>query len=171
VHAGSDLLPLGALLRGGEVGPPRHSSPTTARSSTRAKRSRSTRRSGCEEEIERGRPWQPYVETAFNVQRSMADSHFARAQSWSRCTLGGSRGLPTNRTTEHTKSVSTADVRSPKFSRMALEGALPRGEPSSLLAVHVLHCIREAQFSIVAADRFCCSLSQTLCRTLFFSTG
>ena len=34
------------------------------------------------EEIERGRPWQNFLETAFNVQRRMADHHFAKAQSW-----------------------------------------------------------------------------------------
>jgi transposase len=33
-------------------------------------------------EIERGRPWQNYVETHFNVQRRMADWHFAQAESW-----------------------------------------------------------------------------------------
>ena len=33
-------------------------------------------------EIERGRPWQSYLETAFNVQRRMADWHFAKAESW-----------------------------------------------------------------------------------------
>jgi putative transposase len=33
-------------------------------------------------EIERGKPWQSYVETAFNVQKRMADWHFARAESW-----------------------------------------------------------------------------------------
>jgi hypothetical protein len=33
-------------------------------------------------EIERGRPWHNYVETTFNVQRRMADCHFARAESW-----------------------------------------------------------------------------------------
>src|ERR671911_733772 len=33
-------------------------------------------------EIERGRPWQSYIETAFNVQRRMADWHFAKAGSW-----------------------------------------------------------------------------------------
>jgi hypothetical protein len=32
-------------------------------------------------EIERGRPWQSYIETAFNVQRRMADWHFARAEN------------------------------------------------------------------------------------------
>lgn len=34
-------------------------------------------------EIERGRPWQNYVETTFNVQRRMVDWHFAEAESWS----------------------------------------------------------------------------------------
>jgi hypothetical protein len=33
-------------------------------------------------EIERGRPWQNYVETTFNVQRRMADWRFAEAESW-----------------------------------------------------------------------------------------
>jgi hypothetical protein len=33
-------------------------------------------------EIERGRPWQSYLETAFNVQRRMADWYFAKARSW-----------------------------------------------------------------------------------------
>jgi len=34
------------------------------------------------EEIERRRPWQNFVETTFNIQRRMADYHFARAGSW-----------------------------------------------------------------------------------------
>jgi len=33
-------------------------------------------------EIERGRPWQNYIETAFNVQRRMADWDFAKATMW-----------------------------------------------------------------------------------------
>jgi putative transposase len=33
-------------------------------------------------EIERGRPWQNYIETHFNVQRRMADWHFAEAEGW-----------------------------------------------------------------------------------------
>ncbi len=33
-------------------------------------------------EIERGRPWQSYIETHFNVQRRMADWHFSEAESW-----------------------------------------------------------------------------------------
>jgi transposase InsO family protein len=40
------------------------------------------------QEIERGRPWQSYIETAFNVQRRMADWHFARRE------LAGARGGP-----------------------------------------------------------------------------
>jgi putative transposase len=34
------------------------------------------------EEIERGRPWQSYIETTFNIQRRMADRRFAKAESW-----------------------------------------------------------------------------------------
>jgi hypothetical protein len=32
-------------------------------------------------EIEKGRPWQSYLETAFSVQRRMADWHFAKPLS------------------------------------------------------------------------------------------
>jgi putative transposase len=34
------------------------------------------------ERIERGKPWQSYIETTFNIQRRMADFHFAGAESW-----------------------------------------------------------------------------------------
>ncbi len=34
------------------------------------------------ERIERRRPYQSYIETTFNIQRRMADHHFARAKSW-----------------------------------------------------------------------------------------
>jgi putative transposase len=34
------------------------------------------------EEIERGKPWQSYIETTFNIQRRMTDSHFAKAENW-----------------------------------------------------------------------------------------
>lgn len=37
-------------------------------------------------EIERGRPWQSYIETHFNIQRRMADWHFARAEDWAELT-------------------------------------------------------------------------------------
>jgi hypothetical protein len=34
------------------------------------------------EQIERRQPWQSYIETTFNVQRRMADWHFAKATNW-----------------------------------------------------------------------------------------
>jgi transposase InsO family protein len=34
------------------------------------------------EQIEKGRPWQNYIETCFNVQRRMADWHFELAHTW-----------------------------------------------------------------------------------------
>ena len=43
------------------------------------------------EEIERGRPWQNFLETAFNVQRRMADHHFASAESWPEISSAHSR--------------------------------------------------------------------------------
>ena len=33
-------------------------------------------------EIERGKPWQNYIETTFKIQRRMADWHFAKATGW-----------------------------------------------------------------------------------------
>jgi putative transposase len=33
-------------------------------------------------EIDRGQAWQSYIETTFNIQRRMADWHFAQATSW-----------------------------------------------------------------------------------------
>jgi putative transposase len=35
------------------------------------------------QEIEKGRPWQSYLETAWGVQRRMADHYFAKAENWS----------------------------------------------------------------------------------------
>ncbi len=43
------------------------------------------------EEIERGRPWQSYIETHFNVQRRMADHRFAEAESWAELTAAHDR--------------------------------------------------------------------------------
>lgn len=45
------------------------------------------------EEIERGRPWQSYIETTFNIQRRMADWHFARAESWPELVAIHERGV------------------------------------------------------------------------------
>jgi putative transposase len=33
-------------------------------------------------EIERGRPWQSFIETQFNVQKRMADHPFSEAEDW-----------------------------------------------------------------------------------------
>lgn len=33
-------------------------------------------------EIEKGQPWQSYLETTWNVQRRMADHYFAKAGNW-----------------------------------------------------------------------------------------
>jgi putative transposase len=33
-------------------------------------------------EIEKGQPWQSYLETAWNIQRRMADHYFAQAEDW-----------------------------------------------------------------------------------------
>jgi putative transposase len=33
-------------------------------------------------EIEKGKPWQSFIETTLNIQRKMADYHFGRAESW-----------------------------------------------------------------------------------------
>jgi putative transposase len=35
------------------------------------------------EQIDRGQAWQSYIETTFNIQRRMADWHFAQASNWS----------------------------------------------------------------------------------------
>jgi hypothetical protein len=34
------------------------------------------------DQIDRGQAWQSYIETAFNIQRRMADWHFAQATTW-----------------------------------------------------------------------------------------
>lgn len=34
-------------------------------------------------QIDKGQPWQSYLETAFNIQRRMADHYFAKAENWS----------------------------------------------------------------------------------------
>jgi putative transposase len=42
-------------------------------------------------EIVRGRPWQNYIETHFNLQRRMADWQFAKAESWAELALAHER--------------------------------------------------------------------------------
>ncbi len=40
------------------------------------------------EQIQKRQPWQSYVETGFNVQRRMADWHFAQARTWEELVAG-----------------------------------------------------------------------------------
>lgn len=66
------------------------------------------------EEIERGRPWQSYIETAFNVQRRMADHHFAEAENWADLAAAHDRSMEDytrRRPTGHTANAPTAGAR------------------------------------------------------------
>jgi putative transposase len=53
------------------------------------------------EEIGRGKPWQSYVETTFNIQRRMADYHFAKAESWQELLAEHERWLEDYNTQRH----------------------------------------------------------------------
>ena len=52
-------------------------------------------------EIERGQPWQSYLETAWNVQRRMADHHFAKAGNWSELLAEHDRWMRNYNAQEH----------------------------------------------------------------------
>jgi hypothetical protein len=53
------------------------------------------------EEIERGQPWQSFIETNFNVQRRMADYYFARAESWEELVAEHDRWMASYNTQRH----------------------------------------------------------------------
>ncbi len=53
------------------------------------------------EEIERRQPWQSFIETTFNVQRRMADYHFARAKIWEEMAAEHDRWLEGYNTQRH----------------------------------------------------------------------
>jgi putative transposase len=53
------------------------------------------------EEIERGQPWQSFIETTFNVQRRMADHYFAKAASWQDLVAEHDRWLESYNTQRH----------------------------------------------------------------------
>lgn len=60
------------------------------------------------EEIDRGQPWQSYIETTFNIQRRMADYYFAKAKSWEELVAEHDRWLATTRKgTGHTRTGRT----------------------------------------------------------------
>jgi putative transposase len=61
------------------------------------------------EEIEKGRPWQSYLVTAFNVQRRMADWHFAKAKSWPELHRAHARWVEEYNAQYHAAHVKRAD--------------------------------------------------------------
>ncbi len=69
-------------------------------------------------EIERGRPWQSYLETAFNVQRRMSDWHLAKAESWTEVHAAHERWVEgtTPSTTRPTRSAPTGGALPPRCS-------------------------------------------------------
>ena len=52
-------------------------------------------------EIEKGQPWQSYLETAFNVQRRMADHYFAKAEDWAELSSEHGRWMADYNAQEH----------------------------------------------------------------------
>ena len=62
-------------------------------------------------EIERGRPWQNYVETQFNVQRRMADWHLTRAASWAKLAAAHGRFVEDYNAQAHFAHVGREDGR------------------------------------------------------------
>jgi len=52
-------------------------------------------------EIEKGQPWQSYLETAFNVQRRMADHYFAKAEDWAELLAEHERWMSDYNAQEH----------------------------------------------------------------------
>ena len=64
------------------------------------------------EQIERGKPWQSYVETTFNIQRRMADFHFEGAESWPELVEAHARWLADYNAQKHWAHRERADGRS-----------------------------------------------------------
>lgn len=63
------------------------------------------------EEIERGKPWQSYVETTFNIQRRMADFHFEGAENWPELAGAHARWLADYNAQKHWAHRERADGR------------------------------------------------------------
>jgi len=53
------------------------------------------------QEIERRQPWQSFIETTFNIQRRMADYHFAKVESWEELVAEHDRWLAGYNTQRH----------------------------------------------------------------------
>lgn len=52
-------------------------------------------------EIEKGQPWQSYLETAWNVQRRMADHYFAKVEDWTELLAEHDRWMADYNVQEH----------------------------------------------------------------------
>jgi putative transposase len=63
------------------------------------------------EEIGRGKPWQSYVETTFNIQRRMADFHFEGVESWPELAEAHARWLADYNAQKHWAHRERADGR------------------------------------------------------------
>ena len=61
--------------------------------------------------IEKGRPWQNFVETTFNIQRRMADYYFAKAQSWEELVAAHDRWVEQYNTQKHWAHRERQDAR------------------------------------------------------------
>ena len=85
-------------------------------------------------EMENGQPWQSYLETAWNVQRRMADHYFAQAEDWPRLLEEHDRWMADYNLQEHyahqhrkegrrSPSAVLSWVRTPRFQEENLERA------------------------------------------------
>src|SRR5215210_4201504 len=63
------------------------------------------------ETIEKRKPWQNFVETSFNIQRRMADYHFAKAESWEGLVAAHDRWVGRYNTQKHRAHEHRKDAR------------------------------------------------------------
>jgi transposase len=63
------------------------------------------------EQIDKGQAWQSYIETTFNVQRRMADWHFAKATTWEELVASHERWLADYNFQEHWAHLQRPDHR------------------------------------------------------------
>jgi putative transposase len=63
------------------------------------------------EQIDRGQAWQSYIETTFNVQRRMADWHFAQARTWDELACSHERWKTDYNVQEHSAHLKRPDNR------------------------------------------------------------
>jgi putative transposase len=63
------------------------------------------------ETIEKRKPWQNFVETTFNIQRRMADYHFAKAESWEGLVAAHDRWVGQYNTQKHRAHEHRKDAR------------------------------------------------------------